>query len=98
MSYRVIFADLSSPGFADESFHQTGVLPDHVLKRMARTVGADSLIYLPVPQVAEGIGKSGKQLCQACISGHYPTPAGQELYDKAYESWHKLKKPGTPER
>jgi len=47
---------------------------------MAKDLGADSLIYLPLEAVARCIGLDESQLCRACITGHYPTPKGQELY------------------
>ncbi|MDX1964081.1 MAG: amidophosphoribosyltransferase [Pirellulales bacterium] len=50
---------------------------------MARALGADSLRYLPVPSIARAIGLPADQLCQACITGDYPTPWGKELYQIA---------------
>jgi amidophosphoribosyltransferase len=47
---------------------------------MARAMGADSLRYLPVEAIARAIRYSGDQLCQACITGKYPTPRGQDLF------------------
>ena len=50
---------------------------------MAKILGADTLRYLPVESIARAIGKDSSQLCQACITGKYPTPYGQELYQIA---------------
>jgi amidophosphoribosyltransferase len=50
---------------------------------MARELGAESLRYLPVDAVARAIGLDTSRLCRACITGHYPTPAGQRLYQIA---------------
>jgi amidophosphoribosyltransferase len=50
---------------------------------MARSLGADSLRYLPTEAIARSIRFAGDQLCQACITGTYPTPAGQQLYQLA---------------
>jgi amidophosphoribosyltransferase len=50
---------------------------------MARALGADSLRYLPVDAIARAIRLDAKDLCQACITGNYPTPSGQELYQLA---------------
>jgi amidophosphoribosyltransferase len=47
---------------------------------MAAKLGADSLRYLPVESVARSIGFEASQLCQACLTGRYPTPAGERLY------------------
>ncbi len=53
---------------------------DEVHQAMARKLKCDSLRYLPIESVAKAIGLSADQLCQACITGKYPTPAGQKLY------------------
>jgi amidophosphoribosyltransferase len=50
---------------------------------MARALGADSLRYLPVEAIARSIRLGSNQLCQACITGKYPTPYGQRLYELA---------------
>lgn len=50
---------------------------------MARELGADSLYYLPLDAVARCIGVPVDQLCRACITGQYPTPKGEELYQLA---------------
>ena len=47
---------------------------------MAARLGADSLRYLPLESVARSIGFEPSQLCQACLTGNYPTPAGERLY------------------
>jgi amidophosphoribosyltransferase len=47
---------------------------------MAADLGADSLIYLPVEAVARCIGLSPEQLCRGCLTGKYPTPTGERLY------------------
>jgi len=52
-------------------------------QRMARELGADSLRYLPIEAVARAIGLDSSRLCRACITGQYPTPAGQHLYQLA---------------
>ena len=52
---------------------------------MAVELGCDSLRYLPVEAVARAIGFDADQLCQACITGEYPTPCGQRLYQIALE-------------
>lgn len=55
--------------------------------QMARELGADSLRYLPVESIARAIGFDSDQLCQACITGEYPTPHGQELYQLALHNY-----------
>ena len=53
---------------------------------MAARLGADSLRYLPVEAVARAIGFDAASLCQACITGNYPTPCGQELASIALDN------------
>ena len=47
---------------------------------MADALEADSLVYLPLEAVARCIGLPEQQLCRACLTGIYPTPAGQQRY------------------
>jgi amidophosphoribosyltransferase len=66
-----------------------GQLTDEVQERMAEDLGADSLRYLPVPAIARAIGYEADDLCQACITGKYPTPCGQDLYAIAQENFQR---------
>jgi amidophosphoribosyltransferase len=50
---------------------------------MAAELGVDSLFYLPLDAVARCIGLDAKRLCRACLTGHYPTPTGERLYQLA---------------
>ncbi len=36
-------------------------------------LGADSLRYLPVESIARAIALPAEKLCQACVTGEYPT-------------------------
>jgi amidophosphoribosyltransferase len=54
-----------------------------VYAEMARDLGADSLRYLPIESVARAINRPADELCRACITGRYPTPHGQKLYQIA---------------
>ena len=60
------FVDLPGGGVSDEA-----------QQAMARELGADSLRYLPVEAIARSVSLSPDRLCRACITGHYPTAAGQ---------------------
>ncbi len=60
-----------------------GPLTEEVQERMAAQLGAESLRYLPVESIARAIGFDADQLCQACITGEYPSKAGQDLYQIA---------------
>ncbi len=61
-------------------------LTPEVEARMAEQLGADSLRYLPVESIARAIGLDAGQLCQACITGEYPTPCGQKLAQQALDN------------
>ncbi len=67
-------------------FLRGGELTREVQDEMARSLEADSLRYLPVSAIARAIGISDQQLCQACITGQYPTPYGQKLYQIALDN------------
>ena len=68
------------------SFCKDGQLTEEVQAEMAAELGADSLRYLPVESIARAIGFDADQLCQACITGDYPTPYGQKLYQIALQN------------
>jgi amidophosphoribosyltransferase len=65
------------------AFMPDGLLTEAAQAEMASRLGADSLRYLPVEAVARSIGFDDRELCQACITGRYPTPAGERLYEIA---------------
>jgi amidophosphoribosyltransferase len=55
---------------------------------MARELNADSLFYLPLEAVAQAIGLHEDRLCRACLTGKYPTAAGDRLYQLAIRNRH----------
>ncbi|HTQ37923.1 MAG TPA: amidophosphoribosyltransferase [Pirellulales bacterium] len=69
-------------------FLRDGQLNELAEAEMAQRLGADSLRYLPVEAIARAIGFDADQLCQACITGEYPTPYGQKLYQIALQQAH----------
>jgi amidophosphoribosyltransferase len=50
---------------------------------MARDLGAETLRYLPIDAIARCIGLPAEKLCRACLTGDYPTPTGERLYQLA---------------
>lgn len=64
-------------------FLENGVLTEEGQDRMAELLGCDSLRYLPLDSIAKAIDLPSDHLCQACITGNYPTPVGQQLYSIA---------------
>ncbi len=75
-------SELFAPRFLD----QRRTLTEEDQARMAAELGCDSLRYLPVEAVARAIRCPADILCQACITGDYPTSCGQELYHIALEN------------
>ena len=67
-------------------FLQGRELTPTIEAEMAASLGADSLRYLPVESIAKAVHYNSGQLCQACITGRYPTPCGQKLYQIAREN------------
>jgi amidophosphoribosyltransferase len=77
-------SELFAPGFLGGA-----ALTPEIEARMARQLGADSLRYLRVESIARAIGLNADRLCQACITGKYPTPCGQQLAQIALENHSK---------
>ncbi len=71
-------SELFAPGFMDGT-----IISEEEQQRMAKEIGADSLRYLPVDALADCVGLPESSLCQACVTGTYPTQAGTLLYQKA---------------
>src|SRR5207244_4311591 len=71
-------SELFAPRFMKENRPSEEIFAD-----MAREVAADSLRYLPVESIARALDRPANQLCRACVTGNYPTPHGQKLYQIA---------------
>lgn len=69
------------------NFFEGGLITLESQDRMAKALGCDSLRYLPVSSIARAINLSEQQLCQACITGQYPTLHGQRLYNIALNNF-----------
>ena len=78
--------ELFANGFVDGPGH---AVSEAAMASMAKELGADSLRYLPVGAIARAVSMAPDRLCRACITGVYPTEAGQRLYQiDADESAH----------
>ena len=79
--------DMSTIGelFAPNHMEDIVITPEEEQK-MADEIGADSLRYLPVDALARCVGLPRENLCQACVDGIYPTPAGEKLYQLAVDA------------
>ena len=71
-------SELFAPPFVNEHRPQ-----EEMFAEMARELGADSLRYLPVESIARALDRPTDELCRACVTGRYPTPHGQKLYQVA---------------
>lgn len=67
-------------------FLKPGQTDEQMFAAMAADLGADSLRFLPVDSISRAVAKPADHLCRACITGSYPTPCGQQLYDIALEN------------
>ena len=76
--------DMSTVGELFAPRFQSGPRPTPAEQdRMAAELGAESLMYLPLEAVGRSIGLGEDRLCRACLTGEYPTPAGERLYQIA---------------
>ncbi len=75
-------SELFAPKFMGDSY----LLTEEMQDAMAQQLGADSLRYLSVDSIARAVNYSSDDLCQACITGQYPTPGGEKLYQIALET------------
>jgi amidophosphoribosyltransferase len=62
-----------------------GQLTEEAQSSLAKFLKADSLRYLPVEALARAIDLPASSLCQACVTGRYPTTCGQTLYQIALD-------------
>lgn len=72
--------ELLVPKHTGLSLQDDGTLPRAVLEAIARDLKVDSIRYLPLTAVPQGLQKAFGDLCQACVTGRYPTPKGRELH------------------
>jgi amidophosphoribosyltransferase len=62
------------------AFLKGGPLTREIENAMAKELKATSLRYLPLSAIAEAVNMPKDKLCQACLTSHYPTPAGERMY------------------
>ena len=81
--------DMSTIGqlFAPKFYAPGEPLTTAIQDKMAKSLGCESLRYLPIESVATAIGIPQNGLCQACIRCEYPTETGQKLYQIDYDQF-----------
>jgi amidophosphoribosyltransferase len=80
-------SELLVPGY--EKKQVFGNISKEICAKIAKDVGADSLIYQTIEGLVRSIGLPKNELCTACIAGEYPTPWGKKLFKKAWENHRK---------
>ncbi|MEM7455725.1 MAG: amidophosphoribosyltransferase [Planctomycetota bacterium] len=78
--------------FAPKFYPPGEQLTSEIEVEMAERLKCESLRYLPVESIARAIQVRPSSLCQACVTGKYPTPCGQELYQIDREGYLNGKK------
>jgi len=63
-----------------------------VLDKIAKDMGADSLIYNGVGELVKSIGLPKTDLCLGCLTGKYPTTCGMKTYCKSLADFKTGKK------
>ncbi|MEK6868947.1 MAG: amidophosphoribosyltransferase, partial [Nanoarchaeota archaeon] len=76
----------------------SGNISSEVRDKIAKDVGADSLIYQTVEGLVKSIGLPKDNLCTACITGSYPTLWGKKLFEEAWKNHRKGIKGRTYEK
>jgi amidophosphoribosyltransferase len=77
-------SELFAPGAINEPLNE-----EHVKKKckiLADELGADSLRYLNISDLVSAINLPREKLCLGCLTGKYPTPYGNKLYEIAKQN------------
>jgi len=61
----------------------TGEHVAEIEAEIARDIGMDSLSFLPYEMLLKALPGDGKQYCQGCFLGLYPTPKGTEKFTRS---------------
>jgi len=86
-------AELLVPRFEKKPVYEE--ISKKTCAKIAKAMGADSLIYQTVEGLVRSIGYPKNKLCTACITGDYPTLWGKKLIKKAWHNYRTGKKERT---
>jgi len=86
------YSELFVPQYMEGAPLEGWKITREIENRMAADLGADSVRYLPIDSVARAIGLAPDQLCQACITGKYPTIWGNKLAQEAFDDYQSMLK------
>ncbi len=66
----------------DIATHKELIASAHSNEEIRKTIGADTLHYQTIDGLVKAIGMPSEDLCNACITGKYPTEKAQGLSDR----------------
>jgi amidophosphoribosyltransferase len=69
--------ELFAPRFVPPDYD--GAPSARTMAKMAKALGLDSLRYLPVADLGPILRIDSRRLCTGCVTGKYPTKAGNSL-------------------
>jgi len=75
--------ELFAPRYKESGYN--GTPSEKMLKQMASALKVDSLRYLPVKHLAACLNVTECTLCKGCVTGKYPSRAGNELMKRAVQ-------------
>ncbi len=86
----------SAPAFLNPCYYGTDIdsrenliACHHTVEEIASIIGADSVGYLELKNVAFLTGGDGKGFCTACFDGNYPTEEPGESAKSRFERWER---------
>jgi amidophosphoribosyltransferase len=82
---RITCPPIISPCFygIDISSRSELIAANNSVEEIRRIIGADSLVYQSLEGLVDAIGLPRGDLCNACLTGEYPTPLAQERSEGA---------------
>jgi len=79
--------ELFAPKYVGSRYN--GTPTSDMLKKMAKSLGVDTLRYLSVEDLGKIIGTDNDSLCLGCVTGRYPTRWGYKSMERARKNHKK---------